>query len=301
MAYTPKSDTWISPCDLCGSLRHETLKLPHERIALRCRDCGLVTIPHADTGPRRGLAPRCELPEDLALAAIRELGRDRSMLVIGIPSTAMVMEAETAGVPMVALVEPGSGQIPLVRTQEWSLEGAAFPPDRFDFILCLHGLESFPAPSLLFDRARCWLRPGGTLMVGTLNFESLPARIRRQNWLQRYAPGAEHILSLDTLKGYAERYGLAIRSVRTRSRLDEVASIITGSERPSWLMSMAAAPLTLATSLLGMGVLIVVEMAREGLAQRPLRREPEEEMEGSPGLAPALYTSVQREAMAKCP
>jgi hypothetical protein len=103
------------------------------------------------------------------------------------------------------------------------------------------------------------------------------------------------MLGLDTVKGYAGRYGFGIKSVRTRSHTDEVAAIITGSEHPSWLMSMASAPLALAASTFGMGVMVVVEMTREGLAVRPLRREVEEGVEGAPGLAPALYTSVQRD------
>lgn len=299
MAYSSKSDTWIAPCDLCGSLRHETFGLPGNRTARSCRDCGLVTIPQPEQSARQRPAPLYELPLDPALAAIRNLDRDCSVLVIGAPSAQMIQVAAQSGISMTALLEPGSAPIPAIRTQEWSLDAASFPPDNFDLILCQNGLESFTCPSLLFKRVRYWLRPGGIFMVGALNLRSLPARIRRRSWLHQCTPGAEHLFSLDTIKGYAQRYGFGIRSVRTRSRTEDIASILAGNEHPSWMMSVIAAPLVMAGAILGIGMMIMVEMTKEGLALRPLRRELEEEVEGSPGLAPALYTSVQREAMAE--
>ncbi len=297
MAFNPKSDTWIAPCDLCGSLCHDILKLSHGTTARRCADCGLITFIHAEEalGGRGAAGPG--MPPDLVMGAMQGLSRESPVLIIGTPSAAVVQAAMAVGAHLTALVDPGSGQIPNVSTVEWSLDAASFPPERFDLILCLRGLESFPVPSRLFDRARFWLRPTGSLLVGALNLDSLPARLRRRNWLLRYAAGAEHMLSLETIKGYAKRYGFGIKSVRTRSHTDEVASIITGSDNPSWLMSMASAPLALAASMLGMGVLAVVEMIKEGYAVRPLRRELEESAEGSPGLAPALYTSAQREVV----
>jgi hypothetical protein len=44
-----------------------------------------------------------------------------------------------------------------------------------------------------------------------------------------------------------------------------------------------------------MGVIVVIEMRKAGLAMRPIMRGVEEETEGAPGLAPALYTGVHRE------
>lgn len=300
MAYSSKSDTWIAPCDLCGSLRYETFGLPGNRTARYCRDCGLVTIPHPEKSPHHEHASLYALLLDPALAAIRNLARDCSVLVIGTPSASLIDAATESGVTMTALLEPGSAPVAAIRTQEWSIDAASFPPDTFDLILCLRGLETFPCPSLLFKRVRYWLRPGGIFMVGALNLRSLPARIRRRNWLQQYTSGAEHLFSLHTIKGYARSYGFGIRSVRTRSRTEDVASILSGSRRASWTMSAIAAPLVIAGAILGIGMLIMVEMTKEGLALRPIRRELEEEVEGSPGFAPALYTGVQREAMAEC-
>jgi hypothetical protein len=115
----------------------------------------------------------------------------------------------------------------------------------------------------------------------------------------RYAEQAEHLFTLDTLKGYAERFGFNIKSVRTRSRTEEVASIITGREQAMWLTEMALAPLALAASILGMGLTMVVEMRKAGLVMRPILRDVEEEMEGASGLAPALYTGVNREMVGR--
>lgn len=221
----------------------------------------------------------------------------RAALVIGAPSTALVESAAEAGIELTALVEPGHGVIPGVSTREASLDAAGFVPEKFDIILCARGLDTLPSPSLFFDRARYWLSPEGKLLVGSLNFDSLPARLRRRNWLQRYAMSAEHLLSLGTLKRYARRFGFDIKSVRTRSRTEDVASIITGREHPLWVTEMAVAPLALAASLFSMGVIVVIEMRKAGLVLRPILRDVEEEAEGAPGLAPALYTGVHRESI----
>jgi hypothetical protein len=302
MAVDPKSDTWVPACDLCGSFRFETFKLGGGGIARRCRDCGLVRVPHENGHRAGGYAP-VRIPEGLLLGPISGDRGDntRAALVIGAPSTALVEAAASAAIDLTALVEPGHGSIPGVTTHEASFDAAGFVPDKFDIILCARGLETFPSPSLLFDRARYWLAPGGTLLVGALNFDSLPARIKRRNWLQRYAMSAEHLLSLGTLKGYARRFAFDIKSVRTRSRTEDVASIITGREHPLWLTEMAVAPLALAASLFSMGVIVVVEMRKAGLALRPILRGVEEEVEGTPGLAPALYTGVHRESIASTP
>jgi hypothetical protein len=302
MALDPKSDTWVPACDLCGSFRYEPITLGGGGLARRCRDCGLVRVAH-DSARRAGGYALVRIPEELLLSAVRD-GRSepmRSALVIGAPSTALVEAAAGAGIELTALVEPGHGSIPGVSTREASFDAAGFVPDKFDIILCARGLETFPSPSLVFDRARYWLAPGGTLLVGALNFDSLPARVRRRNWLRRYAMSAEHLLSLGTLKAYARRFGFDIKSVRTRSRTEDVASIITGSEHPLWIAEMAFAPLALAASLFSMGVIVVIEMRKAGLVLRPILRDVEEEMEGAPGLAPALYTGVRRESIISAP
>jgi hypothetical protein len=297
MAFDPKSDTWIPPCDLCGSFRYTTEELPAGHTARRCLDCGLVSVEHGEHRVRGEAPLRGGLPEGIMIEALTDLRGERSCsaLVIGFPSTAVVEAASAAGARLSVLVEPGSGEVPNVPTFQASLETHSFLPDQFDMILCARGLEAFPSPSLLFDRSRQWLTPGGALLVSALNLDSLPARLRRRNWFSRYAMSAEHLLSLNTIKRYAERFGFDIRSVRTRSRTEEVAALMTGHDRSAWITEMASAPLALAASLLGMGVLVVVEMTKGGLAVRPLLRNVEEQVDAAPGLAPALYTGVQRE------
>lgn len=296
MAVDQNSDTWVPPCDLCGSFRYETIKLSKGDVARRCRDCGLVSVTHTN-GHRAGGYATVRVPDELLVGAIKGSRDARTALVIGAPSTELVEAAAAAGIDLTALVEPGHGKIPGVTTHEASFDAAGFVPEKFDLILCARGLETFPSLSMLFDRARYWLVPGGTLLVGALNFESLPARLRRRNWLQRYTMSAEHLVGLSTLKGFARRFGFDIKSVRTRSRTGEVASIITGREHAMWFTEMALAPLALTASLLGMGVIVVMEMTKGGLVMRPILRGVEEEVEGSPGLAPALYSSVSRDGV----
>ena len=297
MAFDPKSDQWVPPCDLCGSFRFKTEKLPAGRMARRCLDCGLVSVDHGNQQSRREAPERGGMPEGMMIEALSKLrGGNGSALVIGLPSRAVVEAASAAGLRLSVLVEPGSGEVPDAATFQASLESHSFLPDQFDMLLCARGLETFPSPSLLFERSRQWLAPGGTLLVSALNLDSLPARLRRRNWLCRYGLSAEHLLSLQTIKEYAERFGFDIRSVRTRSRTEEVAALITGHDHVAWITEMAAAPIALAASLLGMGVLVVVEMTKGGLAVRPILRNVEEQAESAPGLAPALYVGVQREA-----
>ncbi|MEO5930020.1 MAG: methyltransferase domain-containing protein [Candidatus Kapaibacterium sp.] len=279
------------------------MKLSADVVARRCLDCDLVSIARGDQSPHADPQGHAGLPDALMIDLLQRLAENQmlSVLLVGVPSPAVAATAHDLGVTMMVLSEPGSGEVPGIPTFQAKFENHSFLPDQFDLILCARGLESFTSPSLLFDRARHWLAPGGTLLVGSLNFGSLPARMRRGNWLARYGMTSEYLLSLDVIKGYAERFGFDIRSVRTRSNTGDVAAVITGHERPAWLTEMAVAPVALMASLLGMGVMVIVEMTRGGLAVRPLLRTVEEQAEGTPGLAPALYTGVQRELVTAGP
>jgi SAM-dependent methyltransferase len=295
MAYNAESDRWIPPCDLCGSYRHETIDAKERMELHRCLECGLVAIVHAKGTKLDGGA---RIPQELLAEAVRRgaNGRLEKILVLGEPEEVLLQAASEAGALIRTLSDTlqQNGEKEELVAPSGSLEGARFPLDEFDMILSPHGLERYPSPSLLFERSRLWLRPGGVLLVGAWNFNSLPARLRPKSWMRQHTSGAAHLLGLDTIRRYATRNGFIIGSIRTRSHTRDVAAVVTGGSEPSWFAEMAAAPLALASSMFGMGVLVVVGMSKGSLTTRAilLNTEAESESESASGLAPAMYEEL---------
>ncbi len=297
MTQEPTSDLWIPACDLCGSLRFETIA-GGGGVVRRCNDCGLVSVeqPHGT----RGCAQGAYLPDTIACAALSGLRGTfrRSVLIIGTPSPAITAAIRETGATATVLSDQPGINLAHDAVRFGSLESAAFAPDSFDMVLLTMGLECIASPALLFDRVSAWLVPGGMMVMAALNFDALPARIRRQRWLGQHTDGVHHLFTQSTLADYANRFGFAIRTVRTQSRIQDVAGVIVGGNPPAWPTEMAMAPLALAANLLKMGMVLVVAMERRGLAMRPALRLPEESAESAPGLAPALYSGVRYDHVA---
>ncbi len=284
------TEAWIPACDLCGSLRHAVLTRTATATIRRCRDCGLIGVEHlADAGTAYGAT----ISDEMICEELQRYGGGRAVLVIGAPSEAVVSAAREAGAALTALLPPGQAAPAGINARGASLESAVFPPDSFHLIIVPRGLDGLGSPSLVFDRARLWLVPGGRLLAGALNYDGLPARLRRRSWLQRYAPTAEHMFTPSVLRDYARRFGFQVSSIRSRAHTRDVAAAMLRNPAPNWAAEMAVAPIALAASAFGMGIMIVAEMRREQLVTRPLLRSAEEAAEAAPGLAPALYTGVQ--------
>ncbi|HVZ38318.1 MAG TPA: methyltransferase domain-containing protein [Candidatus Kapabacteria bacterium] len=294
-----ESTWWVPACDLCGNLEHAEERTAQGLLLRRCRKCGLISIAHDE--PRPAAGTMSSVPPALQREALRSLlGRSSpSVLVLGEPAPSLVGEAAEMGIALSALVEPGHAPIDGVRTFAWSLEGAAFAAESFDCIIDAVGLERYPAPSLLFDRARRWLNPGGRLIVAALNASSLPARLNRRSWLHRFAEEARHLFTPPVLGEYASRFGFNVASVQSRSAIRDVAASIFGTREPGIVATVTAAPVALASSLFGMGLVILMELTNDGYAVRPVVRKAENAMEGAQGLAPALYTGVHRKKVAE--
>jgi SAM-dependent methyltransferase len=90
--------------------------------------------------------------------------------------------------------EPAPGSMPYL--DEFAVvdvcgDGGAFAPDTFDVALSSFTVEHFAAPVRAFENMRRWLRPGGTLVITTVNrrhpfvaaYLGAPARLRHR--LQR--------------------------------------------------------------------------------------------------------------------
>lgn len=57
-----------------------------------------------------------------------------------------------------------------------------------DAVVLWHVLEHLDEPAGALELIRSWLRPGGALLVGVPNLDSLQARIAREGWLHLDAP-----------------------------------------------------------------------------------------------------------------
>lgn len=279
MSSDPHTDDWLPPCDLCGGFRFDTVTNGNSVSARRCRDCDLVTLP----GTAEGNAERrFSLPTDVLAEAIRHMPGGR-VLLLGPPTQELLNVAREGGVVLETPSVDAIGQRPTPP----ALDHLRYMPETFDGVVATEGLEWFDAPSLVFERSRLWLRPGGTLLVGAWDIHSLPARLRRRSWIRLRATGAHHLMSLDAIRRYAARYGFYIGAVKTRASARDVASSIAGTLSPSWLTEMATLPIALASIAFGMGPLVIVRLSKGGLSTRTIRLDTE--AENAQGLAPAMY------------
>jgi hypothetical protein len=288
MGYDSSNDIWRSSCDLCGGLSFSEVELPFAGTALQCRDCGLVTIDRRGSG-RASDAGRIHPRRSLGILkrALERSARSgaRSVLLVGAASMPLAAVARQAGMQVTSIVDAGTAAPADATTYEMSIETAPFIRDQFDVIVCAGGLESFSSPASFLEKTRIWLVSGGALLLGGMNWRSLPARMRQSAWLRRYAAGAWHLLTPATIRNYADRYGYEVETIATRS------SSSTGAP----FLQLALLPLIVLGDAFRMGDEIDVVLIKRGVAVRPLLQRVEEDVEQAPGLAPALYTSVQRE------
>jgi len=69
-----------------------------------------------------------------------------------------------------------------------TFEEIDFPVPAFDAITMWHVIEHFPDPWRALRKAHALLKPGGTLVVGTPNWDCLEARLFRRFWVGFDAP-----------------------------------------------------------------------------------------------------------------
>jgi hypothetical protein len=294
MALDSNKDRWLAACDLCGDLRLEPLTIPGGRAAYRCANCGLLRlVPTGNGTPRpQPPLPSCIAETFTALAA--RLAPRSTILLIGEPG--LPLAAAAPDMTIHAIVPPGTPVPRDVRAQEASIESAAYISEHFDLIVVSGGLESFPAPSVLFDKARIWLKTEGALLASGANYRSLAARLWKGNWMGRYAGGATHLFTPDTLRKYAARGGFQVRSIEARSTPGLLAELASGTAEPPLLLDALLSPISLASNILNAGDEICMVLQKQGAAVVPIKKIAAERDE-APGLAPAMYTGVRREVI----
>lgn len=85
-----------------------------------------------------------------------------------------------------------------------------FEPQSFDLITLWDCIEHFPDPQGTLSRIVAWLRPGGILVVQTVNSSSGGARLAGNQWRHIAQPLHLHLFSPDSLTALLHRNDLAV-------------------------------------------------------------------------------------------
>jgi len=94
-----------------------------------------------------------------------------------------------------------------------TLEQAGFPPDYFDYVRSNHAFEHMSRPKEQLQEMRRILKPGGKLMLGVPNIESLAAKLFGRYWWYLGAPVHPFSYSVRTLTALLQENGFAIENV----------------------------------------------------------------------------------------
>jgi 2-polyprenyl-3-methyl-5-hydroxy-6-metoxy-1,4-benzoquinol methylase len=202
-------------CPACGGQLHAWRAvhpadpaLGHEPVPLsRCQTCGSAVtggpIPPGlyDRGAYSPGSPRLHAAARPLLAAfdrqrlslIRyEVSPPARLLDVGAGRGRFVAAARRAGYDATG-IEPSrrgteaAAQVgaPVLRT---GVEEADIEPGSVQVVSLWHVLEHLEDPAGVLDRIRSWLAPGGTLLVGVPNLDSLQARLGGEYWYHLDVP-----------------------------------------------------------------------------------------------------------------
>ena len=124
------------------------------------------------------------------------------------------------------------------------LHDANYPEASFDILSMFHVLEHVPKPAEVLVECRRILKPGGLLVIGVPNFDSLVFAIVKQHWVGLQLPTHFHHFSMASLGDVASRAGLVVAEMKTESSIDQVEY-----ELVNWLRRAVYMPkrLTMAT------------------------------------------------------
>ena len=189
-------------------MRSSEPALGGERVSLaRCGRCGsAVTLGETpaglyESGAYRPGAPRLHqlaqpalnLFDRQRLALVRALGAPPGRLLdAGAGRGRFVAAARLAGYQASGIEPSARGAdaaaalgVPVRRA---SIEEAVVDASSLDVVTLWHVLEHLDEPGGALGRVRSWLRPGGGLVVGVPNLESLQARIAGDRWYHLDVP-----------------------------------------------------------------------------------------------------------------
>jgi 2-polyprenyl-3-methyl-5-hydroxy-6-metoxy-1,4-benzoquinol methylase len=97
-----------------------------------------------------------------------------------------------------------------IELQHAGIEAAEVIPGSYDVVSLWHVLEHLSDPAAALERVGGWLRPGGVLLVGVPNLDSLQARLGGERWFHLDAPRHRVHFTPRGLEALLDSQGLAI-------------------------------------------------------------------------------------------
>jgi SAM-dependent methyltransferase len=220
----------ILGCPACGGRLSPWRRAPgHEPAAaqthllLRCAACGTAVTagpPPAFEEVHEAGAYAPGAPRGSALAAplLRAFDRRRLQLLadaggplldVGAGRGRFVATARAAGWDARGIEPSRRADAPHV--EHVALEHADVAPASLGAITLWHVLEHVDDPAAALARLRGWLRPGGALLVGVPNLDSLQARLAGPRWYHLDLPRHRTHFTARGLRLLLERSGFEVR------------------------------------------------------------------------------------------
>ncbi len=231
-------------CPLCSSSSARTLFIARDRLVgrpgefpvVRCTSCGLVFLrPRPSSSVLGSFYPDTYYPLDQQpsreafavaeglLARVIEWGRRQrlqvpSILDIGCGTGLFLHLAHEAGL-YVRGIELSDSAVEYARARygldvhHGTLKNAELPDESFDIVTMWHVLEHLPNPVEALRRVARVLRPGGLLLLGVPNIDSIEARIFGRRWFSLDAPRHLSHFTPHTLAAVLNAAGLLPRQI----------------------------------------------------------------------------------------
>jgi SAM-dependent methyltransferase len=216
-------------CPACGGPLHAWRRAPdHEpgaqttHLLLRCPACGTAVTAgdppaFADAHEAGAYAPGAPRGSRAAAPILRAFDHRRLGLLAGAQGPLLDVGAGRGRFVAYARehgwdargIEP-SGRSSAPHVEAVALEDAAVAPGSVGAITLWHVLEHVEDPAAALSRLRDWLRPGGTLLVGVPNLDSLQARIAGPHWYHLDLPRHRTHFTAKGLATLLDRTGFTI-------------------------------------------------------------------------------------------
>ncbi len=221
-----------APCPACGGALRAWRRAPdHEpesqatHLLLRCAGCGTAVTagpPPEFSAAHEAGAYRPGAPHGAGAAApiLRAFDRRRlailaraasppgPLLDVGAGRGRFVAHARGAGWDARG-IEP-SGRSPAAHVEAVALERATVEAGSLGAITLWHVLEHVERPGAALERLRGWLRPGGVLLAGVPNLDSLQARLAGPRWYHLDLPRHRTHFTARGLQTLLKRTGFEI-------------------------------------------------------------------------------------------